>query len=68
MSKREWNKGNWEVDGEPVTYRVTYRSVDDGGTEHVEEFTNIDHGHDFFLSVKNSAGAYDATWEHVDPD
>lgn len=67
MSEKKWNKekGNWEVDGTPVTYRVTWRSVDGGGEHHEREFSNIDHGYDFYQDMLKYAGAYAVTWEHT---
>jgi len=67
MGEKQWNaaRNTWEIDGVPVTYRVTWKSVDEGGAEHAEEFTNIDHGYDLYLSMKKSAHAYGATWEHL---
>ena len=69
MGERTWNadKNNWEVDDEPVTYRVTWKNVDDSD-EHVKDFTNIDHGYDFYQDLQKSADSYGATWEHVDPE
>ena len=67
MGEKKWNDktGHWEIDGVQVTYRVTWRSVDEGGAEHTKEFTDIDAGYAFYQGMKNSAEAYDATWEHI---
>lgn len=48
-----------------LNYRVTWRSVDEGGTTHDEVFTSRDQGWDFYQQKQGSAGAYDVTWEHI---
>jgi hypothetical protein len=67
MGEKEWNaeKGNWEIDGIPVTYRVTWRSVDSGGEQHTRDFSDVDQGYSFYQDMQKSGGAYDVTWAHV---
>lgn len=48
-----------------LNYRVTWRSVDEGGTTHEEIFTSRDQGWDFYQSKQKSPNAYAATWEHI---
>ena len=48
-----------------LNYRVTWRSVDEGGATHEETFTSRDTGWDFYESQKKSAGAYSVTWKHI---
>lgn len=43
-------------------YRVTWRSVDEGGTTYEEIFTNRDQGWDRYEELQKAAYAYDATW------
>lgn len=66
MGEKKWNaeKGNWEIDGAPVVYRVTWKSVDDA-EEHAKEFTDVDRGYDFYMGKRGSADSYAATWEHI---
>jgi hypothetical protein len=66
MSKKEWNtaSGNWEIDGIPVTYRVSWKSMDDG-EQHTREFTDVDQGYDFYEDMQKSAHSYAVTWEHI---
>lgn len=63
-SGKRWNGSNWEVDGEQVTYRVTWRSSDDDST-HQREFTDIDQGYSFYEMVQKDARSHGARWEHV---
>jgi len=56
--------GNWEINGEPVTYKVTWKNTDDG-KQYVEEFTSIDHGYDFYKSRQKCAFSINVTWEHA---
>lgn len=48
-----------------LNYRVTWRSVDDGGTTHERIFTSRDDGWDFCEDKRRSANAYAVTWEHI---
>ena len=67
MADKKWNaeKGVWEIDGTPVTYRVTWTSDDPGGEQHTREFSDVDQGYSFYEDTKKSANAYSVTWEHV---
>ncbi|MEX5236011.1 hypothetical protein [Kocuria arenosa] len=66
MTEKLWNKatGKWEIDGTPISYRVTWKSIDDGA-EHTREFTDIDQGYDFYQDMLKSAKTYGATWDHL---
>lgn len=67
------DEGAGEVRHEPssgyedpsLNYRVTWQSVDEGGTTHERIFTSRDQGWDFYEQKKRSAGSYNATWEHI---
>lgn len=49
-----------------LNYRVTWKSVDEGGGEtHERVFTSRDQGWDFYQDMQKSAHAYGATWEHI---
>ena len=66
MSEKKWNAaaGRWEIDGVPITYRVTWKVVDTGAV-HTSEFKDVDQGYDFYQQMKRTAGAYGATWDHI---
>ena len=66
MGDRRWTGSRWEVDGKPVTYRVTWESYDDSD-DHVREFTDIDNGYDFYEYMRKGARGYKVTWESVAP-
>lgn len=48
-----------------LNYRVTWRSVNEGGTTHERIFTSRDQGWDFYQDMQKSPRAYGATWEHI---
>jgi hypothetical protein len=48
-----------------LNYRVTWRSLDEGGTTHEKVFTSRDYGWDFYEMKRKSADAYAVTWEHI---
>ena len=48
-----------------TNYKVTWRSVDEGGVTYERIFENLDHGWDFYQDQLKSANAYAVTWEHV---
>lgn len=66
-------EGEGEVRHEPTSgyedpslnYRVTWRSVDEGGTTHEQVFTSRDQGWDFYEQKQKSADAYAVTWDHI---
>ena len=66
MGEKKWNAatGRWEIDGVPITYRVTWKAVDTG-EEHTREFNDVDQGHEFYQDMKRTAGVYGATWDHI---
>jgi hypothetical protein len=68
MSEKQWNAatGKWEIDGVPITYRVTWKHVDTGKDHvHVREFDDVDQGYDFYHDVQRDAYCYKVTWDHV---
>ena len=66
MPDKQWNEvaRNWEIDGIPVTYRVSWKQTSDG-SEHSREFLDLDQGYSFFQDMKKGAGAYAVMWDHV---
>lgn len=66
MGEKAWNAaaGRWEIDGVPVTYRVTWKSMD-SGEEHSREFNDVDQGYSYYEMKQRDANSYGATWEHV---
>ena len=66
MSEKLWNdkSKNWEIDGEPVTYRVTWISTSDR-SEQLREFADVDQGYSFYLDLKKGSGAHAVTWGHM---
>jgi hypothetical protein len=48
-----------------LNYRVTWRSVDEGGKTYERVFTSTDDGWDFKEDKERSANAYGVTWEHI---
>lgn len=66
VGERNWTGSNWEVDGKPVTYRVTWQSYDDGET-HVKDFADVDDGYEYYQWRSKGARGYNVTWEHIDP-
>lgn len=68
MGEKKWNaeRGNWEIDGKPVTYTVSWTNIDTGH-DHTEEFTDVDQGHSFFEQLRKSPHAISVKWDHVEP-
>ena len=46
MGEKKWNteKGRWEIDRRSRHLWVTWRSVDSGGEQHTEDFSDVDQG------------------------
>lgn len=67
MSEKAWNAstGEWEIDGVPITYRVTWKTFEPAGAERSREFSDIDQGHSFYEMMRRDSNSFDATWEHV---
>ena len=61
-----WNKNNnnWEVDGEPCTYRVTWKEF---GSDEVFEriFDDVDQGYDYYEMKRKSIKCHSVTWDHL---
>lgn len=57
-----WNKEteNWEVDGKPCTYRVSW---EENGETAEKIFTGVNAGYEFYQEVK--ARTKTANWEHL---
>lgn len=65
-SGRRWTGSRWEHNGVPITYRVGWKSLDDG-QEHSRDYSNIDHAWDYYNDLKKSVHAIAVTYEHVIP-
>lgn len=67
VTGKSWNKetGRWEVDGQPISYRVTWRNFDDS-EEHEQIFNDVDQAYDFYQSKRKGRESYGATYEHLD--
>ena len=66
-SGKQWNveKDRWEVNGEPISYRVTWKETDEPG-EFERIFTDVDQTYDFYQSKLKGRGSYGAAYEHLD--
>lgn len=68
MSEKAWNAitGQWEINGVPITYRVTWKDYDDAGREtHEREFDDVDQGYSFYEDMRRSADVFAVTWDHI---
>ena len=65
MGEKKWNKrtSNWEIDGVPVTYTVSWENIDDGGY-YTKEFSDVDQGYDFYQQRLKDANCINVTWQH----
>lgn len=66
MSEKKMNPvtREWEIDGVPITYRVTWKSPDTG-EDHSKDFVDVDNGYDFYQQMQRSVKASSVTWDHV---
>ena len=67
--EKYWNRKteNWEKDGKPYTYLVTWKNWDDG-KEYSRIFTDVDAGYEFYEWAKKHGPYYKVGWKHVAPD
>ena len=65
MGEKKWNgkTGDWEIDGVPITYTVSWKNIDDGGC-YTKEFSDVDHGYDFYQQKQKNSSCINVTWEH----
>jgi hypothetical protein len=62
--EKVWTGSRWEIDGVPITYKVTWTDIDTGEQQE-REFTDIDQGYSFYEWCKKSRLCSGATWDHV---
>jgi hypothetical protein len=60
----ERRKAAGEFDG-PVIYRVTWMLTDGSRERRTQDFTNIDHGYDFYNDRQKDPYCADVTWDHI---
>ncbi|QJU54528.1 hypothetical protein SCB71_15480 [Herbiconiux sp. KACC 21604] len=65
MGEKKWNNGVWEIDGVPITYRVTWKTYESPDEVFSEEFSDVDNGYDFYEMKKRSADNFAVTWDHI---
>lgn len=66
LGEKLWNKDDqvWNVDGEPISYRVSWTSSTDQ-QDRTRDFDDIDNGYDFYQDCLKDAGCLNVTWAHV---
>jgi len=66
MGEKKWNKktDNWEIDGVPVTYTVTWTNINDG-KYYTKEFSDIDNGYEYYQWLLKGANCINVTWNHI---
>ena len=67
--QKYWNSetGNWEKDGMPYTYRVSYTDRRDGKV-HVHDYADVDNGYEDYQYYNKQWWAADTQWDHIPPD
>lgn len=61
------NTNNWEKDGKPYSYRVSYRDRRDGEI-HTHNYADVDNGYEDYQYYNKQWWAADTQWDHVPPD
>ena len=61
------NTNNWEKDGKPYSYRVSYRDLRDGEI-HTHNYADVDNGYEDYQYYNKQWWAADTQWDHVPPD
>lgn len=67
--EKYWNpyKQNWEKDGKPYIYRVTWTSREDGEV-YTKDYRDIDSGYEFYEDCKTDPDTKNVDWEHIAPE
>lgn len=67
--EKYWNPAtqNWEMDGLPYTYRVTYIDLRDM-KEKTKDYTDIDNGYEDCEYYEKSGYAANVRWYHIPPN
>jgi len=48
-----------------TVYRVTWKSFEPAGAEHVRDFADVDQGYTFYQMMKRDGNSWGATWAHI---
>ena len=69
QGEKYWNPNtrNWEKDGKPYSYRVTYKDRRNGKI-HIHNYADVDNGYEDYQYYNEQWWAEDTQWEHVPPD
>lgn len=67
MTDKTWNDRtqNWEKDGKPYTYRVSW--VDTDGDRVHATFDDVDEGYSFYQDRLKDPTTTSPTWDHIPP-
>lgn len=67
--EKYWNPQtlNWERDGLPYTYRVSWKDLRDGEI-HTMDYADVDNGYEDYEYYQKRWYATQVTWEHIPPD
>lgn len=65
---RQWNaiSQNWELDGQPYTYRVTYTDRRDGQL-YTHDYTDVDYAYEDYEYYDNQYWTKGVTFAHIPP-
>lgn len=66
--EKYWNSRtqNWEKDGKPYTYRVTYKDARDREV-HTHEYSDVDNGYEDYEHYRKRWYTSQVEWDHVPP-
>lgn len=66
MAEKKLNKktNKWEIDGVPITYKVSWKDIDDG-LDYSMEFSDVDQGYDYYQQKLKNASCIKVTWQHI---
>ncbi|WP_312702235.1 hypothetical protein [Sedimentibacter sp.] len=66
--EKYWNTAtqNWEMDGRPYIYRVTYKDARDGEI-HTLDYSDVDNGYEDYEYYRSRWYTSQVEWEHVSP-
>lgn len=67
--QKYWNEKsqNWEKDGKPYTYRVTYIDARDGEI-HTHNYADVDNGYEDYAYYRKQWYTSNAHWDHIPPE
>ncbi len=69
IDEKYWNPSsqNWEKNGNPYTYRVSYTDCRDG-ENHEHNYDDIDNGYEDYLYYKRQWYTKNTAWDHIEPE